>query len=103
MCGVYDIWIHFEQLIYARLLLQFKLLNLLCCQAFPHSLLGSSTAIEKAGTIPEVSFPGYGMVKQACDVMQIYAYVCLPANLYLLLEESLFSVEILHQHSILRE
>lgn len=33
------------------------------------------------------------MVKQACDVMLLYAYVCVPARLSVLLEERVFSVE----------
>lgn len=42
------------------------------------------------------------MVKQACDVMLLNAYVCLPANLYFLLEESLFSVGFPHLLSDIR-
>lgn len=47
--------------------------------------------------------PGYGMVKQACYVMQPFAYVCLPASLYLLLEECLLRIEFRYRHLIFRE
>ena len=71
-------------IIFARLLLQFKLyaVEFVVLSGFPSLSTWFLHSCRESGHYSWSFVPGYGMVKQACDVMQLYAYVCLPASLF---------------------